>query len=95
MPKLLSALEFAIPFDLVGRLPTSSHSSWSVLFSRSVVEQKFGEQPLRPLIAFDGVDGERADDRLRHRHVDLPVAVIDADGPIGLLEDDRSSAAPR
>ena len=85
--ELPASLEFAIPLDLVGH-----RGVHPLIVERLVLalsgRQHFGEQPLCPLLPFDGVDGNGADDRLCHRHLHLLVAVVDADGPIGLFQDD-------
>ena len=44
---------------------------------------------LRPQLAARRVDGKRADDRFRHRDVDLPIALSHLNRSICFFEDDR------
>ena len=48
--------------------------------------QKLSEQSLGSLVAFGGIYGERPDDRLRHRNVELSVLIVDADRAVGLFQ---------
>jgi hypothetical protein len=50
--------------------------------------QQVGEDLLGPLIAFGGIDSERADNRLRHWDGDVAIPVAHRDGAIGLIQDD-------
>src|ERR1700730_3030805 len=41
------------------------------------------------MLAPCGVDSQSADDGLGHRYGDLPLALADLDGAVGLIDDDR------
>ncbi len=87
-PVRTTPLEFPGPLQLVVEHCLEGLGVPAMLLALSG-DEKLGEEPLCPLLTLDGVDGERAHDRLGHRHLHLAQAIADADHPVGFLENDR------
>jgi len=83
----LTPLQILFPFELVGDRNLEPFVVQAPVVVLGCGDQ-LGEEALGPLVAPGSIDSKRANDCLGHGDGELALRLIDADGAIGLLEDD-------